>query len=253
MNSKIANVARNGAFGDVIACSAVTSQLKALGYGVVFYTSCTEVAKILDGVDVVVNISMWQKRPEGRDINLIIYPLKDGYPKTPMKKHMTEYACENAGLPYGSSKLKSFDRIRDDEYITFQPKTGWSTYKEYSHWDSVLDHFKHRYPIVVIDESRDWKSSCSLIQHAAIHLGHDSVGNHIAGAYGTKAVILFGSTSPVGSGYKTATNLWKPCGIGPCYYEDKFSNGIKGVCLDKCIDTIDPEDVVNAISEKLNE
>ena len=255
--NQIANVCRNGAFGDVVYCSAITSQLKKLGYQVIFYTSCEPIAKLLDGVDLVLNISHWNNRPAGRDISVLAYPFKDGYPAVPMMKHLIEYACIEAGLPVGESKLKSFDPITNGDYATFQPNCGWSTYKEYDYWQPILCQLSKTMPIVTIDASRSWSETCALIQHARIHLGGDSVGNHIAGAYKTPAVILFGSTSPAGSGYKSAINLWKPhCWINgfvaPCYYEDKFSNGIKlRNCGDKCINGIEQDDIRRAIDQML--
>lgn len=249
--NKIANVCRNGAYGDVVYCSAVTTQLKTLGYQVIFYTKCQPVAKLLDGVDVVVDTMQWGKRPEGRDVSMLVYPIKDGYPAKPMTKHLVEYACEEAGLPVGETKLKSFPRPKINEpYVTFQPLCGWSSYKEWDHWEPVIEMLSKHIRVVTIDASRPWAESFALIQHARFHLGQDSVGNHVAGAYKTPAVILFGSTSPTGSGYPTAINLWKPwCDHAPCYYEDKFSNGIKGVCMDKCINHITLDEITAAITE----
>lgn len=257
----IANVCRNGAFGDVVYCSAITSQLKQLGYQVIFYTSCEPIAKLLDGVDLVLNVSHWNNRPAGRDISVLAYPFREGYPAVPMTKHLIEYACIESGLPVGESKLKSFDPIRDlpngGVYATWQPKCGWSSYKEYDYWQSIIDELMKAMPVYILDASRSWSETCALIQHARIHLGGDSVGNHIAGAYKTPAVILFGSTSPAGSGYKTAINLWQPhCWkdgfVAPCYYEDKFSNGIKlRHCDDKCINLIKRDDIRRAIDQML--
>ena len=253
MENKIANVCRNGALGDVVCCSAVTRQLRDQGYSVIFYTKCHSIAKMLDGVDVVVDSDKWKDRPAGLDVSLRIYPIASGYPKVHMTKHLIEYACEEAGLPFAESQLKRTSMVAD-EYITFQPTCGWSTLKEYSHWDEVIRRLeKAGHQIVTIDDSRTWEITCRLIQNARLHIGQDSVGNHIAGAYKTPAVILFGSTSPTGSGYSTATNLWKPCKIGPCYFEDKFSNGIKGscICWTKCIDDICVDEIIEAIDEKL--
>lgn len=253
----IANVARNGAFGDVVYCSAITSQLKKLGYQVIFYTGCEPIARLLDGVDLVVNINQWDKRPAGRDISVLAYPFKNGYPHTPMTKHLIEYACIEAGLPIGESKLKSFEPIYSGQYMTFQPTCGWSSYKEYDYWPPIIEHFSKIMPIIKIDQSRSWADTCALIQHAQVHVGQDSVGNHIAGAYKTPAVILFGSTSPAGSGYDTAINIWRPrCWesgfVAPCYYEDKFSNGIKiRNCGDKCINRITKEEIITAINSRM--
>jgi ADP-heptose:LPS heptosyltransferase len=71
-----------------------------------------------------------------------------------------------------------------------------------------------------------------LLKHSALHLGCDSFSNHAAGAFGHPAVIVFGSTSPTGSGYQSAVNLWAGLNCSPCYREDpRFSHQSRGPCI----------------------
>jgi SAM-dependent methyltransferase len=138
-------------------------------------------------------------------------------------------------------------------YITLQRKAGWSSLKEYSRWDEVvrLVEAQTKLPVVELDAIRDWDVCFELVKNARLHLGIDSVYNHAAAAYKTPAVILFGSTDPIGSGHLNATNLRNAlCGPTPCFIEDRYTNGHR--FTDKCphgncIDSITPEAVSAAV------
>ena len=138
------------------------------------------------------------------------------------------------------------------DYITLQRTTGWSSLKEYFRWDEVKQCLT--LPVVELDGIKDWDQCLSLVKNARIHLGGDSVFQHAAAAYRVPAVIVFGSTSPVGSGHITAVNLSNPiCGTH-CFIEDRYSNGWR--CHDKCphgkcIDSIDPMTIVAAVNKFL--
>lgn len=61
--------------------------------------------------------------------------------------------------------------------------------------------------------------STACVRETDLFIGIDSFPNHVAGAFGKPAVVLFGSTSPIGSGYPTAMNLWLAESCSPCYRE----------------------------------
>ena len=86
-------------------------------------------------------------------------------------------------------------------------------------------------------------------------MGCDSFSNHVAGAYGTPAVILFGSTSPTGSGYKTATNIYKGIECQPCYKENpEVSKNPRGSCDHRtCMKSISVDEVIDAAKKKIYE
>ena len=137
------------------------------------------------------------------------------------------------------------------DYITIQRTAGWSSYKEYSRWDEVVKLLG--LPVIELDNIKDWDKTLALVKGARVHLGIDSVFNHAAAAYKTPAVILFGSTDPIGSGHSTAINIRNsPC-TKPCFIEDRYSNGWR--CADKCphdpkcIDTIDPQMIADAVKK----
>jgi hypothetical protein len=143
------------------------------------------------------------------------------------------------------------------EYITLQRKTGWSSLKEYSRWDEVvgLVEAQTKLPVVELDEIQDWEACFEIVQNAKLHLGVDSVFNHVAGAYKVPAVILFGSTDPVGSGHATAINLHVPTCGKACFIEDRYINGHRFTdkCPHgKCIDSIEPAQICAAVIKLLS-
>lgn len=246
---KVANIHRPGAFGDIILTSAVTSQLKQQGFRVNYYTNCPDLTSLLVGVDAVFSSNEWCRRSEGRDWDA-------NFSYAEMDTPALETICASAGVPIGPMALKSFPPRTDGiKYITLQRVTGWSTLKDYPHWDAVLSAMRAQgilWPVIEIDASRPWAESLALIQHAALHLGCDSVGAHIAAAYDVPAVVLWGSTSSRLAGHPTAINLCKgPSACHPCFIEDKFANGYRHgeKCpIGSCIKDITPDEVVKAAS-----
>lgn len=245
----IINCLRPGASGDVVITSAATHQLAKEGT-VVFYTKCQEIARLCQGVSYAIDSDYWDIRQAGRDIIFNMYPTNEGYPDTPPARHIIDYCCSLAGLPPSLPKVKSFKRILDGEYITLQREALWSKYKEYGLWDEVVKELK--LPVIELTPDRPWCDSFALVQHARLHLGIDSVFNHVAAAYDTPAVILWGSTLPSFSGYDSAINLYKNPECGPCFKERKdWSVHYRGTCDDPCIDKVTPAEVLTAIKELL--
>jgi len=233
------NILYRGAIGDILASSAVTAQLAALHSGVeiCYYTKYPQIAKLLAGVGSVFDSDQWDDRKPGMDIA----PWSDGAPGQPMRKHLTTYYCEVAGLPPGPPKLKEELEpvdIKHSRWVTIHPASGWSVYKEWGveKWNEIILRMHQAYPelgVVQIGGSADdpelhgtdydlrGKTSISqalwLIKQSVLHLGIDSFSNHAAGALRHPAVILFGSTSPTGYGYASAVNLWAGLDCSPCY------------------------------------
>jgi len=248
IRGKVININRPGALGDVLLTGWTLRGLreKYPGHEIAYYTKCKEMAELLP-VDKVLDSDDWETRKNGIDYCLTGYPIKEGYPNVPMKKHLINYFSEEAGVKAYRPLLK-MPYLTRKNYFTIHTKAGWSTYKNWplKNWIKLVKEIKDRYAIEVIQiggkgDPRvigttnklglSLKGSLQLIQTAKCHLGVDSFSNHAAGLFETPAVILFGSTSAIGSGYDTAFNLSLNLPCSPCYKEDpKISKQSQGIC-----------------------
>jgi ADP-heptose:LPS heptosyltransferase len=255
--SRIINLLRPGAIGDVLASSAATAALadRHPDAEVRYYTRVPQMAKLLSGVHGVYDSGLWAARAAGADFNLIGYPLAEGYPERPMQRHLTAYFCDEVGVPIGlprlSDALEPFDI--SGRWITLHPKSGWSVYKDWAleNWEAIVRRIHQFHPGVAVVQigvtddppvggvDHDLRGATSiaqalwLVRNSVLHLGVDSFTNHAAGAFQHPAVIIFGSTSPTGSGYETAINLWAGLNCSPCYREDpRISRNDRGPCID---------------------
>jgi ADP-heptose:LPS heptosyltransferase/glycosyltransferase involved in cell wall biosynthesis/SAM-dependent methyltransferase len=142
----------------------------------------------------------------------------------------------------------------DKKLITLHAKAGWSPYKNWSlaNWQALLEQLAGlpglaQYQFVQLGAADDPAlsgvldlrgqlsivESVQLIKAARLHLGVDSFTNHATALLPpTPAIIVWGSTSPVGSGYAHNINLWKQeFACSPCYREyDSMSVDPKGKC-----------------------
>ncbi len=250
----IINILRPGAIGDVIATGAAVAGLMRIGVWINYYTKCHEAAAMLGGVDQIYDASKWDTRLPGTDLALTGYPVAAGYPEQPMLKHLTEYFCEEAGVPARLPIIHYKESYPPGclRWITIHAKTGWSHYKEWqqSRWQLIIARLRRHYPDIgvvqigapddplLLGVTSDMRGETTLghaawlIQHSLFHMGVDSFSNHIAGALRHPAIILFGSTSPTGSGYSTAVNLWAGLPCSPCYREDPaISAHPRGPCV----------------------
>lgn len=274
----IINIARAGAIGDVFATSVIIEGLKKKypNSSIYYYTKCQAAANLIDGVDKVLDSSLWDKRSKGIDCLMYGYPRNEGYPNFPMKRHLTEYYADNAGVCIGNHSFKPFFQdLVSGKFITFHIKTGWSIYKEWDieRWNQLIQQLKpllNDTKLIQIGSNTDprligididfcgktsLEQSCALIKDSILHVGVDSFSNHIAGGLKKKSVILFGSTNPVGFGYPSATNIWKHLSCGPCYKENpEVSTENQGACNHKsCMKKISADEVMQAILTKLKE
>ena len=268
----VINLLRPGAIGDVLISSTIIQGLRKKHPGslINYYTWFIEAGNLIEGIDNVYNSEDWDKREKGIDYILNPYP----YPN-PMTKHLIEYYADCVGIPVDYNySLKQLPTEKHIEFITLHVKTGWSIYKEWSfdRWNEVITSIRPyigNTKIVQIGSKEDPKiegididcrgkttltEAITLIRDSKLHLGVDSFSNHIAGAYKIPAVILWGSTSPLGFGYPTAKNIYKGLVCQPCYKENpEMSKVPKGTCeTKKCMNSITVEEVVEATKEKLN-
>ena len=197
-----------------------------------------------------------------KTINLIGYPLDEGYPHKPMQNHLLYYFAKEMGCeftfdgleldsPQLSKKIKNQNSPR---YITFQNKTGWSVYKEWWGWQELINLLKNKHPEIEIYQiggptdpqikntdgsfcGDSFEDNISAQAWAKLHVGLDSVLNHTTNILWknkgrTPAIILFGSTQASASGYPHNKNISLNLPCQPCFREDpKLSKMSLGPCI----------------------
>jgi ADP-heptose:LPS heptosyltransferase len=189
-------------------------------------------------------------------INLIGYPLHEGYPNVPMKKHLLEYFADEMGLgtrglPQLHLDSLSLTNLPNRPYITVHPLAGWSLYKNWAmgRWEKLIEAFPNEL-FIQIGSGADYKlqgadhsymgtelsNSIDLIANATLHLGIDSFSNHLThykwNGRQTPAIILWGSTQWQAAGYPENVNISLGLECQPCFREDpKISAMPRGVCI----------------------
>jgi ADP-heptose:LPS heptosyltransferase/glycosyltransferase involved in cell wall biosynthesis len=196
---------------------------------------------------------------DGTEFNLVGYPLAEGYPYKPMKKHLVKYFANELGVEYDVENLtfplpEHFYPRNHGKYLTIHPQAGWSQYKNWplERWNELcqklhsegiatiqiggpndvrikaLDH--------VLGALKPFDASLAALANATIHLGVDSWTNHATnikwdGKGRTPGVILWGSTQWEAAGYSHNTNISKSLPCQPCFKEDpKISRTPLGPC-----------------------
>ena len=206
-------------------------------------------------------LEQYKKENFDKTINLIGYPLNEGYPYKKMNRHLLEYFASEIEtnfsfdqftltLPKFPKKIKNRNTPR---YMTFQNKTGWSVYKEWWGWQELINLIKEKKPnieIYQIGGSNDpkienidgnfcgdsFEDNLAAQAWANIHIGLDSVFNHTTNINWlnkgrTKGIILFGSTQAEASGYPHNENISLGLSCQPCFKEDpKISRVPLGLC-----------------------
>lgn len=223
------------------------------------------------GVDAVMDVKRfgaWQKS-YAKVVNLVGYPLQEGYPDKPMEKHLLMYFAlemglkesyieyEYCGAPHAAGSLPALTlrrpnrpRLNRDglgdalpkDYATLQTQAGWSKYKQWipGRWQRVIN--KLPFEVLPIDKDMGYtlQEAIALIANARIHLGIDSFGNHVTnyfwedqlGGRRTPGVILWGSTQPSAAGYTHNRNICYNLPCQPCFREDPGISAMpRGACI----------------------
>lgn len=276
---------RWGSIGDCLMTKAVLRVLKQKIPGCfIRYVTHPSMVPILEGnkfIDELVS----ESKPDSAEKVYFSYPDKDsplkdeGYPDKPLDRHLIKIFAQCAGLKE-LDNLKMECTLSEEEkrcgkslklkfkkYITLHVKSGWSEYKDWynDRWEAVIEKlFKRGYVILQLGHENDplltgavdyrghtIKEAVSAIKYADFHLGVDSFTNHASATVETPALILFGSTSPTGSGYGQNINIYKDLPCQPCYKEYEWSKNNKGPCShDKyCMDQISVDEVFNSFIE----
>jgi hypothetical protein len=230
------------------------------------------VDKVMDSAD----FEQWAKKADVA-INLIGYPLHEGYPEKPMDYHLLKYFAIEAGIDYISLPILKLplpskpDGAPNEPYATLQMKAGWSKYKEWpiERWEQVIDSLP--FPVVIIgdDQGRTLAESISLVANADLHIGIDSFANHLTHyewliedglSKVVPGVILFGSTQATASGYWHNENITLNLHCQPCFRENpRLSQDSRGACINPprisydndmlpaCMDGISVDSVIKII------
>jgi len=267
---------RPGALGDVLCTTAAVAELrKKYPDSHIRYVTHPSAFPILKGNPDIDEVT--DKSKQADKVIQFNYPMHEGYPDVPMRKHLGVYFAENADVMLPKEwkpVLHLFDNLVKLEHkkpvITFAVRTGWSRYKEWplERWPKLIEEFPE-YQFIQLGAAGEPKidgaqymcgkltlrESFSVLQQSVLFVGLDSVFNHAAAAFGVPAVIMFGSTSPIGSGYFSATNLWGNLECSPCYIEDPAKAVHKKPPCPyehKCmVDFMTVDKVVEAVRQKL--
>ena len=262
---KIAQVMRPGALGDILMSTAACKGLKEQGYHV-RYVCCPGSHEILMDnpyIDEVmsVNSNRWEEMentpgPKADKFVRFEYPMIEGYPDTPMSRHLAHIFCEQAGveptthLSVGLTQEQlDYGAQHGSNKILIHTTAGWSPLKNWapSRWQELVDRITKELSLEVIQigGSKDpevpgaTKLNTPTVRHAIAvqkfclaFVGIDSVFNHSSQAVNKRSVIIWGSTHPRGSGYQQNINIvaggrWTPnphvvdqtLPCQPCYKE----------------------------------
>jgi hypothetical protein len=260
---------RPGAIGDILMTLNLIPALREANPWMAIHYYCD--AKLAEpdalgdimrqaGVDAVFDCAMFDADEYERAINLVGYPLHEGYPDKPMSTHLIHYFAHEMGLRLDALPSLTLRRPQLNTelkpYITVQPKAGWSKYKQWplERWVEVYEALPDITFFVV----------------ARMHIGVDSFCNHLTnyiwtdedGKNGRRVpgLILWGSTQASAAGYPTNTNISLGLRCQPCFRENPaVSRMPRGPCVNPprptydddtpwaCMDRIDVQTVVNAV------
>jgi len=291
------HVSRPGAAGDILVTLLALEEFKQVNEDTKIIYYCApqhkEIPRLSSAISEVRDIAEAPSTVK----HLIGYPRHEGYPDKPMQKHLVHYFGKELGIDiqddYGFEANFSapliIEELKDKKIITFHIKAGWSPYKEWAitKWREFVNRLTSEvqdYILVQIggetDPALDHQlvldlrgkltivESIQVIKKASLHFGIDSFSNHATALLPhTPAIILWGSTSPIGSGYAHNTNIWlgEKFKCSPCYREyDSMSVDPKGMCpLDPsksweetrhpCMQEISVDEVYAAAIKKLKE
>lgn len=281
VSGKIPGIAlhRPGAIGDIIMTLNLIPALKRANPGKKIAYFCAPAIgealrpyMVAAGVDYVMDAASWGawSHQYERAISLVGYPLKEGYPDKPMRRHLLAYFAREMAIDVvgtdGVEALPALTLRRPprpaeldvyvDGYATIQVRAGWSKYKEWSiaRWAEVVaGHPQISFVLIgtkpepqlegLVDQrliGAPLSASIAAIANARIHVGIDSFANHLTNWYWTDAhggrrvpgVIVWGSTQASAAGYPDNVNLTRHLPCQPCFREDPtISAAARGPCI----------------------
>jgi ADP-heptose:LPS heptosyltransferase/glycosyltransferase involved in cell wall biosynthesis len=216
LRRKVALV-RPGAIGDILmTLNLLPAFIEANPDTDVHYFSAFSDQEALGGIIAqagavpmdVAGLNAWRKDYD-KVINLVGYPLAEGYPEKPMRQHLLEYFAAEMGVVTGGDLIRKadgadapyFGLIKPDDgfvmrpklpalelplprrpkaapsatdpYMTIQYAAGWSKYKEWKvgRWLQFDDAMEaHNIKVCAIDESRGRSLAESIALIANAHI-----------------------------------------------------------------------------------
>tara|TARA_R100001244_G_scaffold25113_4_gene25563 strand:+ start:20703 stop:23138 length:2436 start_codon:yes stop_codon:yes gene_type:complete len=279
LNNKtfVIEVSRQGALGDVLCTTPAVRELrKKHPKAHIRYVTHPSSKQILDCNPDINEIVTEPGKHADKRISFD-YPMQEGYPDVPLKKHLAHYFADCAGVKLSKNWRNVLNLTTDGqialEYdrpiITFAVRTGWSRYKEWplEKWKELIKLFPgHQFIQLGAKEETKipgahhmmgkltLRESFAVMRQSVIFVGLDSVFQHAANALKVPAVVLFGSTSPDGSGYEDHENMWAGLECSPCYREDnKIAVHKKPPCPyeHKCMKEMLPVNQINEVIKTL--
>jgi len=196
------------------------------------------------------------RRQYDRVIDLVGYPLSEGYPEQPMARHLLDYFAEEMDIGSTTGGLPSLTLRRpnlciEKPYFTMQTQAGWSRYKQWpkERWDQVTAALAPL-KFFLIDKSSGWElgESIRIFSNARMHIGIDSFCNHLTnytwtddhGGRKVPGVILWGSTQASAAGYPDNVNISKGLSCQPCFRENPaMSRMPRGPCVNVVTKTME--------------
>lgn len=280
---------RPGAIGDVLMTLNLIPALREANPGLAVHYFCDPRIGAPDalgrvmlaaGVDLVLDsagFGQWQSM-YARAVSLVGYPLADGYPEKPMRRHLLQYFGAELGLEVGDLPALTLPRpprpaiAPAGDYATLQITAGWSRYKQWprERWDEVTAALP--FPVIELTEAATPKlaDAIALVANARMHLGIDSFANHLTNFFWTDqhggrrvpGVILWGSTQASAAGYPHNVNLSLGLACQPCFRESpQISRQPRGPCVNPprasyedetpraCMDGVSVDRVLEAATE----
>jgi len=261
---------RPGAIGDILMTLNCVPALRAAhpGHAIHYFCAPAFGAALADvmraaGVDVIADAADFSIHAEryARSINLIGYPLHEGYPQRPMRRHLLQYFAAEMDLPSDALPELTLPRPArpaglPGHYATLQAHAGWSVYKNWprSRWEALLSACADIpvFQLGTADEppiagarhdflGAPLSTAVVLAANATLHIGVDSFANHLThyrwrGSDGTlsrtRGVIVWGSTQASAAGYPHNVNISIGLPCQPCFREDpKLSRMPRGPCI----------------------
>ena len=245
-------VVRAGAIGDILMTLNLMPALRARFPGHLIHYFCQGwIGGQLGDLMQLAGVSAWrdveglaERRADYDQVfELNGYPLAEGFPSTPMKRHLIQSFARDLGLaPRGLPALRlSLGAMPGlgRPYATLHPTARWSVYKNWplERWAAVLAACPD-VPVYQIGAAGDPRVpgarhdylgtpllvAVSLLAHARVHLGVDTFSNHLSHYHWDQgqvpSVILWGSTQHSASGYPHNVNLSLDLPCQPCFRED---------------------------------
>jgi hypothetical protein len=245
-------VFRPGAIGDVLMTLNLVPALRERFPGHLVHFYCHRwIGQQLGALMQMAGVTEWKdmdtfrgRRADYAEAFIVKgYPLAEGFPRKPMRRHLIQYFAEELGLDAGGlpslqASLAPMPGL-ERPYATLHPTARWSVYKSWplERWAAVLRACPGMpvYQIGAADDPRvpgarhDFMGTpllvaAALLANARLHLGVDSFTNHLShyrwNGRQVPSVILWGSTQRTATGYPHNVNLSLDLPCQPCFRED---------------------------------